>query len=252
MRSDVALGLEGAIIRTALQVALGLQEITRKALLPAKPRKPPESNDFFIKGLLKNAISQVLQSYPLSVAYSTIKEGSCGGPVPGVRSQVALGLPKAIIKKALHVALGWHEAITRKALLPAEPQRSPESKDFCLKGILKNAISQVLQGYPLSVAYSTIKEGSCGGLVRRARPQRAVASGSGFAKSNHKESSACGSGFARQAITRKALLPAEPQRSPESKDFFLKGILKNAISQVLQGYPFRWLIAQLKREAAKA
>ena len=79
------------------------------------------------------------------------------GPVPGVRSQVALGLPKAIIKKALHVALGWHEAITRKALLPAEPQRSPESKDFFLKGILKNAISQVLQGYPFRWLIAQLK-----------------------------------------------------------------------------------------------
>ena len=228
MRSDVALGLEGAIIRTALEVALGLQEaITRKALLPAEPQRSPESKDFFIRGLLKNAISQVLQGYPRLVAYSTIKEGSCGGLIRRaracVRSDVALGLLKAIIRKALHVALGLQE-ITRKSLLPP-----PESTDFFIKGLLKNAISQVLQGYhPLSVAYCTINKGSCKGLIRRARPACVVRCGSGFGRSNHYDNSASGSGFARS--NHKA-------RPPESKHFFIKGILKNAISEVLQGYP---------------
>ena len=86
-----------------------------------------------------------------------------------MRSQVALRLSKAIIKKALHVALGLQEAITRKALLPAKPQRSPENKDFFIKRFLKNATSGVLQFYPLSVAYCTIKDRSCKGLIRRAR-----------------------------------------------------------------------------------
>ena len=141
-----------------------------------------------------------------------------------VRSDVALGLPKAIIRKALHVALGL-QRITRKALLPAKPRKPPESTDFFIKGLLKNAISQVLRGYPLSVAYSTIKEGSCEGLIRSARPRRAVANGSGFAKSNHKASSACGSGFARSNHKESSVAGRTAEVS-RKQGFFYQGPFK--------------------------